>query len=335
MPDAPHAGTWAVPDAVSGDVSGTWRPVELMPDAPVDGWLVPVPRARPEADAAAAARVAARRAARPLRLPTPLRPLTLTDVVDASYAVLKARPGTVALLALVVVLPTQFLNTTVQGEVAAAVSPIVGPVWGDAGESDWVAAAIAWASWSFAYLLLGAALARLMSAWYAGADLSFGDLVPLTVRAFPALAGAWLVALVPKAASLVSLGLLTPFVAGLFVMIAPAVAVEGHGVGGAIRRSVALARRRPMFVGLTLVGVALAEWFLQLALVGIPWMVADAALPEAVEVWVVAAAAVAARLVTASAAAAAPMLLYLDARVRAEGLDLQLAAGEALPAAPS
>ncbi len=180
MPDAPHAGTWAVPDAVSGDVSGPWRPVELMPDAPVDGWLVPVPRARPEADAAAAARVAARRAARPLRLPTPLRPLTLTDVVDASYAVLKARPGTVALLALVVVLPTQFLNTTVQGEVAAAVSPIVGPVWGDAGESDWVAAAIAWASWSFAYLLLGAALARLMSAWYAGADLSFGDLVPLT-----------------------------------------------------------------------------------------------------------------------------------------------------------
>ncbi len=327
----PAAASWAVPDSPSGAGTSEWRPADLVPGAPVDGWLVPVPTPVRESDAAAAARVAARRSARPLRLPVPLRPLTFTDVLDGSFGVLKARPATVALLALIVVVPVQILNTTVQGDVVAAVSPIAGPLWQDGNENDPVAAAIAWVSWSFALLLLGAALSRLMSAWYADGELTAGAVLRDLRPHAPALVGAWLVALAAKVASLATLGIGTPFVAALFVMIGPVIAVERVGAGAAIRRSISLARRRIWFVALMIIGVALTEALLQVALTGLPWMVADAFLPEAPAAWVVAAAAVAARIVTATAAAAAPALIYLDARVRAEGLDLQLATADALP----
>lgn len=336
-PDAAPAtavGPWAVPDAPSGSVSSEWRPPDLLPGAPSDGWLVPVRRPRDEADAAAASRVAARRRARPLRLPVPLRPLRSTDVLDGSYAVLKARPATVALLAAIVVVPVQIVNTTVQGDVAAAVSPIVGPLWGEDGESDLVASTVAWATWSLGLLLLGAALSRLMSAWYSGGDLGAREVLREVRGRLPALLVAWLVALAAKTASLVSFGLATPFVAALFVMIAPVIMFERVGATAAIRRSTSLARGRLLFVVVTSIGVVIAEAVLQVLLTGLPWMLASELLPEWLAIWVVAAAAVAARIVTASAAAAAPALFYLDARVRAEGLDLQLAAAEALPPSP-
>ncbi len=330
----PVPGAWAVPDSPSGAGTSEWRPADLAPDAPADGWLVPVTRSLPERDAAAAARVAARRSARPLRLPVPLRPLTFTDVLDGSFGVLKARPATVAVLALAVVVPVQILNTTLQGDVAAAVSPILGPLWGESGESDPTMAAIAWMSWSFGLLLLGAAIGRLLSAWYAEGDLTAREVARDLWPRLPALVLAWLVALAAKTASVATFGLATPFVAALFVMIGPVIAVERVGAGAAIGRSVSLARRRLWFVAMMIVGVTITETVLQIALTGLPWMVATAILPEAVATWVVAAAAVAARIVTASAAAAAPALIYLDARIRAEGLDLQLATADALPNEP-
>ena len=226
----------------------------------------------------------------------------------------------------------QILNTTVQGDVTAAVSPIVGPLWGEQGESDPTAATIAWLSWSFGLLLLGAALSRLLSAWYAEGELTVGEVLRDLRPRLPALVLAWLVALAAKVASLATLGLATPFVAALFVMIAPVIAIERVGAGAAIRRSFSLARRRIWFVAMMIIGVAITETVLQFTLTGLPWMVATALLPDVVATWVVAAAAVAARIVTASAAAAAPALIYLDARIRAEGLDLQLATADALPA---
>lgn len=333
---APAGDSWAVPDAPSGAGATEWRPADLGGYALPGGHLAAAPalvQSSPDSIATerAAARVAARRRRSPLRLPVPLRPMTFTDILDGSFSFLKARAATVAGLALVVVVPLEVLTTAIQQDLGSGLNPILGPLWFRRGsdEADWTQAAIGWALMSLALLFLGAFLGRLASAWYSDGELTAPEVLRQIWPRTPALLAAWSIALVVRAVGLATCGALTAVASVLFVMIGPIIGAEGLGPVAAVKRSIELARRRFAAVAGAMVGVAVVETIFQVALTGLPWMIADAFLPEDVAVWVVAVAAGAARLLTATASAGAAVLLYLDARVRSEGLDLQLSAADA------
>ena len=330
---APAGAPWIVPDTPSGAGATEWRPADLGGYALPGGHLGAAPALDPTgpdlvAGERAAQRVAARRRRSPLRLPVPLRPMTFTDILDGSFSFLKARAATVVGLALVVVVPLEVAVTLVQRDPGSGLNPILGPLlFREASDdTDWAAATIGWALMSLALLFLGACLSRLASAWYADGELTAPEVLSEIWARTPALLGVWTIALAVRGVGLATCGVVTVLASVLFVMIGPVIGAEALGPVAAVRRSTELARRRFIPVAGAMLGVAVVETIFQVALTGIPWMVADAFLPDEAAVWVVAIAAGAARLLTATASAGAAVLLYLDARVRAEGLDLQLSA---------
>ena len=84
-----------------------------------------------------------------------------------------------------------------------------------------------------------------------------------------------------------------------------------------------------LVVTVLIFAAAVIETVLQYLLTALPWMVLTAVLPEPTHGWIGGLSGAAARIITATAAASVPVMLYLDGRVRAEGLDLQLSAAEA------
>jgi hypothetical protein len=121
----------------------------------------------------------------------------------------------------------------------------------------------------------------------------------------------------------------TLFVLPLFVPVAPIIGTEGASVGEALRRSVRLVRARyfPVMGVAVLMGVVSA--LLGLALASLPQAIAVSLDTESA--WpLVALGNIVSQVVTTPFVAAATVLLYLDLRVRTEGLDIELAAREVL-----
>jgi hypothetical protein len=118
----------------------------------------------------------------------------------------------------------------------------------------------------------------------------------------------------------------------LFAIVTPVLAVEGLGVGGALRRSVALTKRRPALVLGACLSIAVADFVLRGALTASATLWADLGLPAPGAV--AAAIGVGARMVTVPMVAGAIALLHVELRVRVEGHDLAVAVGELWPDAP-
>jgi hypothetical protein len=187
-----------------------------------------------------------------------------------------------------------------------------------------------------------------------GEQLTPGEAVRATVRRWPALLAGWFLVMAATfglgvlAVAIVALGGAALFGVGMLLLLAAmpvglaaytllravptVIVVEGLGPLAALRRSATLLRPRFM--------VALAVVLLAL-LVGSLVQTALAALPTAggflfgLEAgWVlVSAGAIAAGLVVRPFQALVGALLYVDARVRQEGLDLEVRASPGVPAA--
>jgi hypothetical protein len=261
----------------------------------------------------------------PPRLPMPLRPLTPTDVVDGSLGFLQARPGTLALLALFLLVPAQALIVLVQGEYTAAISPLV-LLGGD--EPHWVGLYLGWFISSLSLLLFGGCVARLGSAWYAGGDLEAADVVRDVLPRVPAMLGAWAIGMLVKSAAIICFPL-APVAAAPFLLVGPVGAVERGGPIATVKRSFALVRRRWGAVVWALLAVGFVDQLLHAAVAALPVYALEALLPDVLDLPAVALASGVVRILTGSALAGATVLLYLDARVRAEGLDLELEAADA------
>jgi hypothetical protein len=131
---------------------------------------------------------------------------------------------------------------------------------------------------------------------------------------------AWVVVHAIEAVGLLGLLVGEIFLMPLFVVVAPAIVVEGLGPWRGIRRSMRLTQARyGAVLGIALL-VAVADLILTVALSGIgllfeffDWG------------WIVSAVCSAgSSLITVPFVAGAATLLYFDLRVRSEGLDLEL-----------
>ena len=265
--------------------------------------------------------------------PVPLRPMTAPDILDGAFAVLKAQPAKIATITAAFVVPLQLLDAWLQRDVLGGVGLI--ELFGTDDPSVIGAADDTSASplGGYVLLLLGslvltfvaASITHLVTGWYAGVDRSAREVVGMTARRSWPLVAAWVLVHLAELGGVVACLVPGVLVMAGFAVTTPVVAAERVGPIGGMRRSWRLARRRfwPT-VGITLL-VGLVAGLVGNALSAVPVLVAFAVGLE----WgwiLLAAAGIVSSLVTTPVGAASATLLYLDLRIRTEGLDLQLEA---------
>lgn len=271
--------------------------------------------------------------------PVPLKPMTTSDILDGAWAILKASPRTVFAIAAVLVVPVSVIVAWANRDVtqstdftALFTDPLTAnaSTGADAG-SLILRSAITATVQTLPYMFLGGAIGRLVVAWYAGTTMSARQAIGAAFGRFGSLLAAWAMLLLVKAPAVaVCAGL--PFVAivpvTFFVVTGPAIVVENLGPWAGIRRSATLVARRFWPALLVVLLATVVEFMVELVITLIPGVV-TAFTPEVVGDILEPAATGAAHLLTAPVLAGAAVLLYLDLRVRTEGLDLELESTDA------
>lgn len=262
--------------------------------------------------------------------PAPVGPMTLSDVLDGAFTIVKRRPRAVIGAVAVIVVPVQVVAVALQrGEVSDTVSqsPYDALVALGSGASLPITMLVA-ALASLSLFFVGGVVATFVASWYAGKEVSGADALRASFRRTSAFLVAWGVLLPVKAISYVLCFLPLAVTVTFFALVAPAIAIEGLGPLQGIQRSAQLVSRR-FWPTLGVVMLAtLVENVLQTAVSAIPLIVA-ALLPAPANWIVLAAGNAAAALVTTTALVGVSVLLYFDLRARTEGLDLDIRAADA------
>jgi hypothetical protein len=261
-----------------------------------------------------------------------LRPMTVADVLDGGFAVVKARPARIMAITAIFVVPTHLLTAYLQRDASGGIGvgdivsqdPTVLNEQVDQGNQV-VAVLMGILIPAVALVYVAAAIAHLVSQWVMGRDAPAGEMLRVAGRRSWALLGSFVIVKLAEIASVLAcyIGLL--FMMPLFVAVAPVIGVEGGGPGAAVARSVRLVRSRyfPVMGVAVLMGIVAA-------LLGN----ALAALPQGLAAWIgyddgwplLALGSILSQVVVLPFVAAATVLLYFDLRVRTEGLDLEMAA---------
>jgi hypothetical protein len=273
------------------------------------------------------------RSRNPPPLPVPLRPLTAFDVVDGGIGVIKSSPGTVLAVAAVFVVPVELLvawfdhGASGRAGVAGSFRLIAAQI-DDAGGARGLDAWVLLALVSLSLMFLAGAIGHLVASWYGGGNPSMVDAISAALRRGPALIGAWCCIHVIEAVATLAGAAPGVLMMALFLVTAPAIVVEGLGPVAGMRRSWRLTSSRyGASFGVALL-IALVDGVLTVALSPIGELLDAAGAGLAADLLCTAAASV----VTMSFVAAATTLVYIDRRVRAEGLDLELGITEHLGA---
>ncbi len=272
------------------------------------------------------------------RLPA-LAPMTMSDLLDGGFAILRQAPATILGFTALFVVPIQvlsaWLNRGAEGfdideAVQQSSSSFQVDVGSSAGSSGWALVVLQGGS-KLALVIVAAAIARLVSAWYVGRDLTTTDLLRgIRPILWPLVASCVLVHLL-EGVAVIGFGVLPLAVMTWFLVTAPVIGAEGAGPVMAMRRSARLVQRRFWNVlGAALVAYLVEQLFLS-AIGGVP-TVASLFLGTEGLAWILpAAVGVVSAIVTMPVVAGITVLIYLDLRVRPEGLDLEMRAVDAFP----
>ena len=322
--DRTHWSAVGPDDLLRPDGAGRpWAPPEADAPGPPGSPVAtpPAPTPAPGGDA-------------PVRLPAALRPMTFGAQLDGGYDAVRARPRDLLLLAAVFVVPVQLVVAFLNREALAEGGNLLDEAIFHAGASDADGSLLGpilgvGGSW-LAHTLAAAAIAHTITAWYTGRHPSVGEALGVVRRRWLPLVGAW--ALVHLLELIGVLGLVVGSVAVMALLLptVPAMVVEDLGPVRGVRRASELTRPRFGYVvGISLVSGALA-WIIGHALGAVPQLIGVAIGPDAG--WVLLGLGkIVADVVMISVSASTTVLVYLDLRIRQEGLDLEWAAAERLP----
>jgi hypothetical protein len=267
----------------------------------------------------------------PVAPPVPLGPMTVSGILDGSFAVIKRRPRAVLASVALIIVPVQVLSVYLQrsalvfdAETVFAGSATTLP---GLGSSALGPALFAGVVHSLSLFFVGGVVATFVSGWYAGSDPSAGEAVRASLRRAWPFVAAWFL-LTPL--KIVSVACFLPVFVTVtfFALTAPAIVIEGLGPLAGIRRSAQLVVRRFWFCLGIVVLSALVQQILELVFTVIPTFVA-VLLPDPLDWILLAVGQSGASLLTTTAVVAASVLLYVDVRIRTEGLDLDLRARRA------
>ena len=168
---------------------------------------------------------------------------------------------------------------------------------------------------------------QVAAAWYGQTSLSPGQLLRSAAKRIPLILGTWTVThIFIVAAGIVSAGLLGVFIEVMFMLVAPVIGAESLGLGDSLKRSRELTMAKSgqsliVFVVVAGAGqimdasIRFAPTFI-LSLVDVPPWITGGVFDVIASVLVV------------SFTAATSVVLYLDLRVRREGVDLYMAIGK-------
>jgi hypothetical protein len=314
-------------DDRGGPDAGAW----VAPDAPSEPVAAPAPAARP-IDHLSDDRHAGRAV-----LPAPLRPMTVGDIIDGAFQVLKRAPGTVLAISAVFVIPIQVLAAWLQRDTASDLEAMFDDATQFGSTSvegtDFGLSIFIIFLGSIAPALIGACLSVLVAAWYRGHDLTTAEVFRRLTAALPAVLGVFVVTHLVTGVGMLACG------AGLvgvvfFMLTMPVVMIEGVGPLDAITRSVRLVSKR-FWTSLGVVALSVVlTYLLDLSLSIIP-TIAAFFVPSSWAWVLLALGASLSALIVTPIIAAATVLLYLDIRFRVEGLDLELRAADVLDAGPN
>jgi hypothetical protein len=272
-------------------------------------------------------------------LPVPLRPLTIGEIVDGAFRVLKRAPGTVLAISAIFVIPSQLIAAWAQRDTISDIDALFGDAGaqfqGSTADGSEVGLLFAlMALGAVAPAFVGACLARLVTGWYAGRDRTASEVFRALGPTTPALIAAFALSHL-----LIGLGVVACVVPGavlmvFFVVTMPVVAVERCGPVKGLQRSVTLvAKRFWPTIGVVTLSI-IGSTVLDTSLTFIPTVVAFL-VPSSLGWMVMAAGSTLASMIVTPVVAAATVLLYLDLRFRAEGLDLDLRSTDVLAAPTS
>jgi hypothetical protein len=267
--------------------------------------------------------------------------MTVAEIIDGSFLLLKARPRTVLFVAAVFSVPIQILGAWLQRDLLPSMAEGSDPsamFVADSSETSVPFAAL------FLILLIGtlplpfvgAVLASRAAGWYSGRDLTTGEAMRegLGGRKWLWLLAAWVPVHVAEGIAVAACFLPAVFVMVFFQCVAPVIALEGAGPGTAVARSARLVTRRygwALLVGFlsVVLGYALEQslgylpsFLVLLAPSSIQWVLV-AVVNSLVSIFVL-------PVVTSIS-----ILLYFDLRIRTEGLDLELRAAEVFEPVPA
>jgi hypothetical protein len=260
----------------------------------------------------------------------------MSDLLDGGFTIIKRAPATIIGLTAILVIPIQvvaaFINRGVEGFDWDDAVQEQSATFDIGGTADGWSALVLQLGSMLALVVVAAAIARLVSAWYVGRDLTTGQLLRGTVPIAWSLFASCVLVHVLEGVSVLGLGVLPLAVMTWFLVTAPVIGAERLGPIKAMRRSARLVNRRFWNVlGAALLGF-LVETLFAFAISLIPEFVSLFIGTEGIA-WVLpAVTGVVSQLVTMPFVAAVTVLIYLDLRVRTEGLDLELRASEAFPA---
>ena len=255
--------------------------------------------------------------------------MTVGDVLDGAFTTITRRPRTLVAVAAVVVVPVQVLaafasrSSLPSADLFGAMST-VGTLTGPSG-ADLLLMVVAICAGNLSLFFLGGAVTAVVMSWLDGGELDAREALAAAFRRSGALVGAWALLLPLKLIAAVPCYLGLVFVTPLFALTAPAIVVEGLGpVAGAKRSWQLVVRRLWPCIGIVLLVTLVVSVLEQILTV--PPLLVSMVLPSSVGWIAVAAGASAVSLLTQTALVAASVLVYVDTRVRTEGLDLELAA---------
>lgn len=264
--------------------------------------------------------------------PLPLHPMTVGDILDGIFKLLRANFRTISVIVGVLVIPFQLVAAFAQRNLIGGQSilrVINDPSTASTARSGNVTTTVIAVGAALINVLLlpfvGGAIAKVVAASYVGQQIGPGEALRAMGRRAPALFGAWWLWHPIEVVGLVCC--VFPGVAWMtmFVMVAPAIVTEQLGPWAGLRRSWRLARRRFWgTMGMALLA-GLMGWVLGQVLNGVP-----SAIGLTIGLhwgWLLLAlgGALSALIVTPIAAITAT-LLYFDARIRTEGFDLEVLA---------
>lgn len=261
--------------------------------------------------------------------PIPLRPMTLADILDGGIAVIKAAPRSVFVIAATFVLPYELVSAWVQRD-SLADRGLAGAFTAATSGSDSNSPSVTFANFALVVLaglvlsLVTGAVAHLLSAWFADRSATATDAIRASLRRAPALVVAWVLVHLLELAATLALVLPLLFAMPMFLVTAPAIAIEGLGPFAGVRRSWRLARARYWSLFWAGILIAIVSSVLTIALSGLGLAFSFFSFGWIVDVVCRGASS----LVTVPFVAAATALVYLDLRIRAEGLDLELGIAE-------
>ncbi len=281
-----------------------------------------------------------------------LRPLTMADILDGTFRLLKECWKPLGLLTLLLAVPAAVISAVMQaastnfGAQPSLYSALFGggDVLATAEEPLSVAAIVTvFGSYLITLalavtvqpLLLGA-MTKIVAATYMGTSLAPMTALKSTVRQWPTLIAASLLAGVAIGVGLLFciIGMVVP--ATLLFLYTPVIAIENAGPIKALERSFFLTKPRFWWYLLTLALMYFLAYTVSNVL-ATPFVIAffgGAALGIGVLEWVsLAIATLVQTVLVVPILVVLAVLVYFDARVRVEGLDIQLAASRGTPTA--